>query len=138
MSEHVELNEETRARLDKYVEERGAFPLHLTCESYDVLINGLLDKIERLEDKCERIEARIEAHRKSFELDREVLFDACLISIQRDDRHETVTECKDALVRNVALACGYDDIETRNRVLRHVKEHNKTRRYDNGVFQWRR
>ena len=138
MSMSIELDKETRERLDKYVEERGAFPLHSTCETYEDLINGLLDKIERLEDKCERLESRIEAHRNTCELDREVLFDACLISIQKDDRHETVTECKDALVRNVALACGYDDIETRNRVLRHVEEHNKTRRYDNSVFQWRR
>ena len=76
----IELKDDTRERLDKYVEERGAFPLHLTCETHDDLINSLLDKIERLEDKCERIKTQSE---EQADLDREVLFDACLIGMQR-------------------------------------------------------
>lgn len=136
MSEHVELNEETRARLDKYVEERGAFPLHLTCESVDDLVNGLLDTIERLEYKCERIETHAD-------IERDVLFDAVLIAMQRNEDLQTVTEIKERLVYYVNIAFNrtgnFDEVDFDiRRLYALAEEHNKVRRYDNGVFQWRR
>lgn len=63
MSEHVELNEKTRARFDKRV-ERGAFPLHIACKTKEDLINALLNEIERLEDKCERLKAQADLERE--------------------------------------------------------------------------
>lgn len=130
---NLEFNDETRERLDRYVEERGAFPLHLTCETYDNLINGLLDKIERLEDKCERTE-------EQADLDREVLFDAVLIGMQkvrqRPDIDMSVSTLKAHLIQNITKACisnGNNDEMRRLHAL--AEEHNKTRRYDNPVFK---
>ena len=151
MSEHVELNEETRARLEKYVEERGAFPFHLTCETHDDLIENLLDDIERLEHKCERIE-------EQADLDREVLFDACLVGMQRaktEDFDIGVSTLKKELLENIRLGSIWTGnnalLPLRNDGSREwykqiicdrAKEHNKTRRYDNPIFKkfdkWRR
>ena len=125
-NEHVELNEETRARLDRFKEQ--CKPL---CEglSYSELIERALIKLERMQE-------RYDEHFETSERDIALLFDACLIAIQKDDRHETVRECKDALVRNVALACEHDE-QTQLRMCYLAEQHNKTRRYDDSVFQWR-
>ena len=151
----IELKDDTRERLDKYVEERGAFPLHLTCETHDDLINSLLDKIERLEDKCERIKTQSE---EQADLDREVLFDACLIGMQRaivEEFNLNVSTLKIELFENIRLGAiwtGNNEVlpqrndgtrETHEWVIYdRVRAYFKTRGYDHPVFKefdkWRR
>lgn len=154
-NEHVELKEETKARLDKYVEERGAFPLHLTCETHDDIINALLDKIERIEDKSEMIEEELT---KQADLDREVLFDACLVGMQRaktEDFDMSVSTLKKELLENIRLGAIWTGnnalLPSRNdgtayfyewAINDRAKAYFKTRRYDNPIFKkfdkWRR
>ena len=137
MNEYYALDKETQKRLDKYVEEKKAFPLHLTCETHDDIVNGLLDKIERLEYKCEMIE-------EQADLDREVLFDAVLIAMQRirarPDIDMKISTLKTHLIQNISNACrsnGNCGEYNRNLSRLHelAEEHNKTRRYDNPVFK---
>ena len=179
-NEHVERDKELTERIERFVEERGMFPLYTLAD--DKIIHNLLDMIEELEHKCEQLEtqehvelsletrerldrfkeqckplceglsyselierALIKLERmqgrydKLFEdnkRDVALLFDACLIAIQRDDRHDTVKECKDALVRNVAYASSHDE-QTQLRLCYMAEEHNKTKHYDDAVFSWR-
>ena len=146
MSEYVELNEETRARLEERDIAFGVF-----YKTPDTIINELLDRLEGVEDTCERIE-------DECDLDREVLFDAVLIGMQRAKTEEfdmSVSTLKKELNENIRLAA----IWTGNNALLpqrmdgtkdaykwkicdRVKEHNKARRYNHPVFthfnKWRR
>ena len=147
-----ELNEETKERLKAYFEKRGGFPFYLTCETHECLIIRLLDRLEGLEDECERIEADLTSE---CDLDREVLFDACLIGMQRaktEDFDMSVSTLKKELFENIRLGA----IWTGNNALLpqrrdgsyewiiddRAKEHNKARRYNHPVFKhfdkWRR
>lgn len=124
--EHVELSLETRERLDRFKEQCKP-----QCEglSYSELIERALIKLERMQGRYDKL---FEDNKRDVAL----LFDACLIAIQRDDRHETVKECKDALVRNVAYASSHDE-QTQLRLCYMAEEYNKTKRYDDAVFSWR-
>jgi len=174
-NEHVERDKELTERLERFVEERGMFPLYTLAD--DKIIHNLLDMIEELEHKCEQLETQehvelsLETRErldkyvednlllvnpsdldyminyllnrvKMLELEREVLFDAVLIAIQRDEDLQTVTDIKERLTYYVNIAFhrtgNFDGVDYDVRRLYELAdEHNKTRRYDNGVFQWR-
>ena len=137
-NEHVEFefNDDVNERLDRFVEQRNGFPFHLTNPDPNAIVEHLLDTIERLDDKYERLS-------EQAELDRDVLFDAVLIAMQRDEGLQTVTAVKERLVYYVNIAFHLTgnfnavDYEVR-RLYDLADKHNKTRRYDNGVFQWLR
>ena len=135
MSEHVELNEETRARLDAYFEKenerlmkRNSFIMR-GASDINRDVNYLLNQVEMLE------------------IEQEVLFDALLIAIQRNEDLHKVTDIKNRLVYYINNAFHWTGNFDRNeydvrRLYELAEEHNKTRRYDNPIFKkydkWRR
>lgn len=148
--EHVELSDKTRQRLERFVEERDEFVFYFDGD-VDYVINKALDMIERRENSFDRLEAEAD-------LEREALFDACLVGMQRAMTEEfdmSVSTLKNELLENIRLGaiwtgnnallpCRNDDPKHYYEwiICKRAKEHNKARRYDNPIFKhfdkWRR
>ena len=150
MSGQIELNEETKERLEKFIEDKNERLIKenrfllLDPSDLDSVVNYLLSEIERIKDECD--------------LDREVLFDACLIGMQRaktEDFDMSVSTLKKELFENIRLGAiwtgnnallpqRYDNGKKYDvwKICDRVKEHNKARRYNHPVFKkfdkWRR
>ena len=141
---NLELNEETKARIGKFIEDKNEQlfkenkALLLTPSDLDGVVNYLLNEIERIEDECN--------------LDREVLIDACLIGMQRAKTEEfdmNVSTLKKELKENIRLAAIWTGNNAllpqrmdgtkyayRWKLCDRVKEHNKARRYNHPVFKY--
>lgn len=150
MSGQIELNEETKERLEKFIEDKNERLIKenrfllLDPSDLDSVVNYLLSEIERIKDECD--------------LDREVLFDACLIGMQRaivEDFDMSVSTLKQELLEDIRLGAIWTlnnaILPQRNDGTRETHEwvindraraYFKTRRYDHPVFKkfdkWRR
>ena len=131
-NEQVELNEETRARLDAYFEKKN----ERLMKRNSCIIRGASDINRDVNYLLNQVEM--------LEIEQEVLFDALLIAIQRNEDLHKVTDIKNRLVYYINNAFHWTGNFDRNeydvrRLYELAEEHNKTRRYDNPIFKkWRR